>query len=276
MRRQWVKCWAVLAAALLGCGTTLVPEEDAEPYGSPEEAAQAARQLEEAPREWEPAWSVSPRLVEHGPRELKRVALTFDACSTRKVHEYDERIIHTLRELRAPATVFLGGAWAHEEAALVRELAADPLFELENHTYTHPHLPRVKDDARMLDELVRTQQVLRELTGRTPRYVRPPYGEYDARVVKLAAKAGLVTLQYDLASGDPDGGATKAKLVDWVLRKTRPGGIVVMHMNHKSFHTAEALPDIIRGLRARGFELVTVAQLLNEEEPRPVAASVLP
>jgi peptidoglycan/xylan/chitin deacetylase (PgdA/CDA1 family) len=53
-------------------------------------------------------------------------------------------------------------------------------------------------------------------------------------------------------------------MVDWVLKQASPGGIVVMHMNHKRFPTAEALPTIIKGLRKRGFELVTVGTLLDD------------
>jgi peptidoglycan/xylan/chitin deacetylase (PgdA/CDA1 family) len=108
------------------------------------------------------------------------------------------------------------------------------------------------------------------LTGRTPLLWRPPYGEYDARVVRIAAELGLTTIEYDLASGDPDQHATKEKLVEWVLKKVQPGSIVVMHINHRSFHTSEALPPIIKGLRARGFQLVTVGEMLRESHALPV------
>jgi peptidoglycan/xylan/chitin deacetylase (PgdA/CDA1 family) len=80
-------------------------------------------------------------------------------------------------------------------------------------------------------------------------------------------KAGMITIEYDLPSGDPDERATKPRLVDWVLKQAQPGSIVVMHINHKQFPTGEALPEIIQGLRKRGYELVTVGQLLNERPP---------
>ncbi len=52
--------------------------------------------------------------------------------------------------------------------------------------------------------------------------------------------------------------------MEWVLRKAQPGSIVVMHINHRKFHTSEALPGIIQGLRAKGYELVTVGRLLSD------------
>ncbi|HTS80625.1 MAG TPA: polysaccharide deacetylase family protein [Myxococcaceae bacterium] len=219
---------------------------------------------------------VTPEVVAHGRRDRKEIALTFDACSTRDPSRYDERVTKELLAAGAPATIFLGGSWAKEEQAQVKELASHPQFELGNHTFTHPHLPAVKDDARIRAELSRTQAEVKALTGQTPRFFRPPYGEYDQRVVRIAAELGLTTIEYDLPSGDPDAHATKEKLVHWVLSQAKPGGIVVMHINHVKFHTAEALPDIIAGLRKKGFTLVTVGQLVGELHPGVPAVGAAP
>jgi peptidoglycan/xylan/chitin deacetylase (PgdA/CDA1 family) len=210
-----------------------------------------------------PLLSVPPEVVTHGPRNEKRIALTFDACSTRDVSQYDELVTRTLIATHTPATIFLGGRWAVEEAAHVKALAANPLFELGNHSYTHPHMAAIVDEVRIRRELQRTQAEIHRLTGKTPKFFRPPYGEYNERLVKIAAELGLTTVEYDLASGDPDVHATKERLIHWVLQKAQPGSIVVMHINHLRFHTAEALPAIISGLRARGFELVTVGELIR-------------
>src|SRR5256885_1576200 len=104
---------------------------------------------------------------------------------------------------------------------------------------------------------------------------RPPFGEYDDRVVQIARSIGLRTVEYDLPSGDP--GAPTNKLVEWVLEKAQPGSIVVMHLNHVRFHTADALPEIIAGLRARGFTFVKVSDLAGGGAPAAVAsASAVP
>jgi len=85
--------------------------------------------------------------------------------------------------------------------------------------------------------------------------------------VKVASSLGLTTVEYDLPSGDPDPRVSTRRLVDWVVGRSRPGSIVVMHLNHPRFRTAEALPEIVAGLRARGFELVTVGELLGVAAP---------
>ena len=246
-------------------------------HPTPEGAAKAERDLSVAAALPVPALpAVTPEVVAHGRRDRKEIALTFDACSTRDVSQYDEPVTRALLAAGAPATIFLGGSWAREEAAQVKALASHPQFELANHTYTHPHLPALKDDARIRAELVRTQAEVKALTGQTPRFFRPPYGEYDQRVVRIAAELGLTTIEYDLPSGDPDAHATKERLVHWVLSQAKPGSIVVMHINHVKFHTAEALPDIVAGLRQRGYTLVTVGQLVSELHPGVPAVGASP
>ncbi|MFL5347616.1 MAG: polysaccharide deacetylase family protein [Hyalangium sp.] len=211
-----------------------------------------------------PIASFVPPVVHNGLRDDMRVALTFDACPT--TSEYDERITKVLQETRTPATIFLSGSWVKHSPQTVLELAHNPLFELGNHSYTHKHMTELKP-SEALAELLHTQAEIYNLTGQIPEYFRPPFGEFDTRLASEVGKAGLTAIEFDVASGDPDDHATKERLVPWVLKLARPGSIIVMHINHKQFHTAEALPDIIQGLRKRGYELVTVGQLLKERPP---------
>jgi peptidoglycan/xylan/chitin deacetylase (PgdA/CDA1 family) len=205
---------------------------------------------------------VAPMVVFHGPRNAKRIALTFDACSTRQPSYYDERVTEVLVDKKVPATIFLGGKWIEDNLDHARYLAPLPQFELGNHTFLHPHLTRV-DDARLREELAWTQDMLYTVTGRQATLFRAPYGEYDDRVVRFAAQAGMTTIQYDLASGDPDAHITKGRLINYVVTSVRPGSIVVMHINRRGWHTAEALPEIIDDLRYKGFTFTTVGELIS-------------
>jgi peptidoglycan-N-acetylglucosamine deacetylase len=213
-----------------------------------------------------PALPAVPAVViEHGSRDIKKVALTFDACATRKPSHYDERVTKVLVDTKTPATIFLGGKWMEEEPEHTKYLASMPQFELGNHSFLHPHMTRVSEK-RMREELKWTQEVMFTLTGRQATLFRPPYGEYDSTVVKTAAEMGLTTIEFDLPSGDPDVHATKEKLIKYVVRKARNGSIIVMHVNRHGWHTAEALPDIIAGLKKRGFTLVTVGELDRDRQ----------
>jgi peptidoglycan/xylan/chitin deacetylase (PgdA/CDA1 family) len=183
----------------------------------------------------------SADIVTHGSRDVPMVALTFDACPTKPPVELDDRIPAELVAAQAPATFFVSGRWAKTLPDAVRRLAAEPLFEIGNHTTRHPHLKKL-DTAHVRSELTDTQDILEGLAGRRPRWFRPPFGEVDARIAGEAASVGLGTINFDVASGDPAPGMTRARLVHAVLANVRPGSIVVLHANHRRFPTAEALP----------------------------------
>jgi len=204
---------------------------------------------------------VAPVIVEHGPRDSRKVALTFDACRTGLADEYDEKVVEVLLREKVPATIFMSGRWVDKNRDKTKYLSEQPQFEIANHSYYHPHMTE-EPDTRVLLELKRTQALLKKVTGRKALYFRPPYGEVDGRVAAIAAGIGLTTIQYDIASGDPDPKLSARRIAQGVLQEAKGGSIIVFHVNRNGVHTAEALPEIIAGLRQRGFELVTVGEML--------------
>ncbi len=190
------------------------------------------------------------------------IALTFDACPTVLADEYDGKVIDVLIREKVPATLFLSGRWVEKNQEKTKFLASLPQFEIANHSYYHPHMTEKSDD-RILRELRRTQALIKKVTGRSARFFRPPYGEVNEHLAELAAEAGLVTIEYDMPSGDPDPGLSGQAIARAILKNARGGDIIVFHMNRKGVHTAEILPGIIEGLRKKGFTLVTVGELLK-------------
>ena len=212
------------------------------------------------------AKKAQPAPIDHGPRDQKRVALTFDACSGPAPGKLDQGVVEALEAAGAHATFFLGGRWAEQDHARVKRLLQNPAFELESHTYHHRHLETL-GDAELASELARGSEALSPILGHAPTYMRAPYGEADARVVRAAKAAGLTTIGFDLPSGDPDPTFTAKRLTRWVLGSVRPGGIIVFHANGRGWHTAEALPGILAALKSQGYELVTIAELLGAATP---------
>lgn len=210
-----------------------------------------------------PAFAAPNNLViEHGPRNSHKIALTFDACPTSLPDEYDVKVIDILIREKVPATLFMSGRWVEKNPDRAKFLASQPQFEIAAHSYYHPHMTEKPND-RVMREFKRTQAIIKMVTGKIPRYFRPPFGEVDERVAKLAYDAGLTTIQYDVASGDPDPKLSPKKIVAGVLQDAKNGSIIVFHMNHRGVHTAEILPAVIRSLRKMGFGLVTVGELLE-------------
>lgn len=209
---------------------------------------------------------LEPGLIEHGDRTQPVIALTFDACqSPEQVTGYDEAVIDILTGSGTPATLFLGGLWLQHHFRQAQRLAANPLFELGNHSWSHADFTRL-DPAEMEAEIERTQEALVRLSGRQPTLFRFPAGSYTPAALSVVSRHGLRAIQWDVASGDPDPSLSTQAIVEQVLRQAQNGSIVVMHMNGASRRTAEALPAIIRRLREQGYTFVTVSQLLASEE----------
>ena len=204
------------------------------------------------------------QVLYHGSRNEKKIALTFDACPSSAHGGFDARIVQTLIDSGVPATFFLSGRWIVKHRNEAKKLSLVQGFELGNHSYSHPHCTTISDD-RIKQELEKTESLLKSIAGTSPKLFRPPYTETDQRVERIAKEIGLTTVMFDLASGDPDSTISRERLIRYVIRSARNGSIIVMHVNGRGWHTSEALPEIIKGLRARGFIFSKVSELLNAQ-----------
>ncbi len=118
-------------------------------------------------------------------------------------------------------------------------------------------LKRAEIDAQIL----RTSTAIRSATGVAPRLIRPPYGARNAKVDQAAARAGLAEVLWDVDTLDWK--KRNAKSVNKrVFTHARRGSIVLMHDIHPT--TVAAIPSVVRGLRLRGYTLVTISELLGQ------------
>jgi peptidoglycan/xylan/chitin deacetylase (PgdA/CDA1 family) len=175
-----------------------------------------------------------------------------------------------LKREGVPATLFLGGHWMWSHPEETRMLACTrgpdgrPLFELGNHSFLHGHFPH-ECDRDVCRELALTQAVEYRLTGQQGHVARAPYGECTPAAERAAAALGLTLVEWDVVTGDPDPHVSAAAIVRAVRERVRPGSIIIMHVNGRGRHTAEALPGVIAEIRRRGLHYVTVSALLSEE-----------
>lgn len=199
------------------------------------------------------------------------VALTFDACATNhQANGFDRAVFRILQAERVPVTVFLSGRWIEFHPAEARELAAQPWVELGNHAHRHPKLSSLSAD-EIAREIDRTEAAIQGL-GRRSVGLRPPFGDWDAQVAQVAASKNLPLVLWDVVSGDAGGHLSAAHVIDNVTRRTRRGSIVIFHINGRGPHTAQALPTVLRTLRARGLRFVSISTLLAGPHTRRVAA----
>lgn len=222
------------------------------------------------------------------PAGEKLIALTFDLCEQRgEVAGYDGAIVDFLRKEGVKATFFAGGKWMRSHGERAAQLIADPLFEVANHSETHPNL-RLLDAKAMQDEIagperdyeaaldgLKAKQCLpADGAGITPRpaLFRFPFGACNQAALDAVNNAGLLAIQWDVSTGDPSPGQSAQAIARAMVKETKPGSIVVSHANGRGWHTAEALPIAIPKLKALGYEFVTVSELLARGKPVVAAA----
>ncbi len=222
------------------------------------------------------------------PPGVKLVALTFDLCEQpSEIAGYQGGIVDFLRQNRIKATFFFGGKWMLSHRERAQQLMTDSQFEVANHTWTHRNL-RNLTGSTLTDEIRNAQtayeQVREELDtkqctapdGRTPAarqapkrlsLFRFPFGACSPQALTEAADMGLLPIQWDVSSGDPASAVSAATIAHNVLDSVRPGSIVLFHANGRGWHTEAALPAIVAGLKAKGYDFVTVSGLMAAGEP---------
>lgn len=220
------------------------------------------------------------------PKGKKLVALTLDLCEQPgEVAGYDGAIIDYLRRHDLKATLFAGGKWMRSHPERTRQLIADPRFELANHSEAHRNL-RLLSGAALAEEIAapqRTYEAAREqlaasqcvagretALARVPprmRLFRFPFGACNAAALAAVGDAGLLAVQWDLSTGDPSPTQSAEAIAAAIVRNVKPGSIIIAHANGRGHNTAAALPIALPKLRAAGYELVTVSELIAAGKP---------
>jgi peptidoglycan/xylan/chitin deacetylase (PgdA/CDA1 family) len=191
----------------------------------------------------------------------KQIALTFDSGWE---YKNTEALLNLLDEYNVKATFFARGLWVKDHPDLAKEIV-NRGHDLENHSLTHGHM-NTMTDAEVENEIRQTTDIIKETTGFLPQLFRPPYGEYDERMLRILEEEGypytiLWTVDsYDWAEEMNGVKITKDYLVDRVLKQASDNGIILMHVG--GYETIGALPEIITGLRSEGYELVKVNDML--------------
>jgi peptidoglycan/xylan/chitin deacetylase (PgdA/CDA1 family) len=205
------------------------------------------------------------QLVTHVETRDSIVALTFDDGPTA---QHADSILAVLRAERARATFYVLGADLQRNPELGRKIVADG-HVLGNHTWSHERMIG-RSLAMVRREVEDTDRQIRMAGERGPIHFRAPYSHKFVLLPWYLHRTGRINVSWNV---EPDGSAevaaTPEGIVSHVLDEVRPGSIILLHPWYASRETSrQALPGIIRGLRAQGYELVTVPELLSRGKPR--------
>jgi peptidoglycan-N-acetylglucosamine deacetylase len=195
----------------------------------------------------------------------KVIALTFDDGPN---EPYTTEVLDILNEYNVRATFFLVGYNVKLYPQVAQRMLKDEDV-IANHTYSHNANHALTFDSPK--DIALAQQTIISTTGVSPHLFRGPHGKKTPWELEAIKKEGLVDVFWSISTSEL-GGRSAEWEADDIIKKARPGGIILLHdgygtehntNNANKSHTVEMLPDIIRSLRAEGYRFVTVPELLN-------------
>jgi len=186
--------------------------------------------------------------------ERQAVAISFDASWGA---EYTLDILNTLDAYGIKSTFFLVNIWLQDYPDLAKEIVARG-HEIGLHSESHPHFTSLSGE-QMKEEVTSNAEMVRQVTGYDSKLFRPPFGDYDNRVMRTVEDLGYQVIQWSVDSLDWRN-LSADEITARVLKKIGPGDIVLFHNN--GLHTAEALPGILTQLKEKGLEVIPISELI--------------
>lgn len=165
-------------------------------------------------------------------------------------------------------TFFLDGSWLEKHPEEGKTLVKRG-HEIGNHAYHHPPMSRLTTD-KMKQEIGQTETLIEKTLGVQSKFFAPPSGDYNDRVVKVAADHGLFTVLWTADTVDWRPTSTPETMVNRIRSHVENGTLILMHPTDR---TVKALPEIIRTVKEKGLQLGTVAEVLSPKRVPPIEPS---
>ncbi len=171
-------------------------------------------------------------------------------------NEYIPAILETLKKNNCYATFFFVGTWVKDYPDLGRTIARAG-HEIGNHGYYHLHPASLTKD-QLQELIIENEKILNQEFGRTAKLFAPPYGEFNKKIVAFAEEIGYKTVMWTIDTIDWKNPAPEV-LVKRVLNNLQNGALILAHPTEV---TAKTLPLLISEIKKRGYEIVTVSELI--------------
>lgn len=192
-----------------------------------------------------------------GSKESKGIAFT---CNVDWGSEYLPDMLKIFKASNIKVAFFVTGKWAENNTELLK-LIADSGHIIGNHGHSHRDHSKLDYEQNRI-EIEKTQDIIKGITGKTPEYFAPPSGAYNANTIKASEDLGCKVILWSIDTIDwkRDGVQNIIARVD---KKAHGGGIVLMHPTDQ---TLEALETIINNIRGKGFEILSLEDIVNTIE----------
>lgn len=207
--------------------------------------------------------------------DRKAVALTFDISWGDKT---PDKVLDVLKKYNQKATFFLSGPWSNHYTGIVKRIV-DEGHEVASHGQDHVNLSQISKE-QITANIKSAHDILVNVSGTSPRYFRPPNGDYDDLVILAARELGYETIIWAVDSLDWKNPGV-SYIVERISKLSFPGAIILFHASDSARETDQALPMVLENLKTAGYEIMPLGQLMSlgkpaRDDPRGRPRSELP
>ena len=174
-------------------------------------------------------------------------------------NEFIPDILETLNDSKVKATFFFDGSWVKKNPDLAKLIHLNG-HEIGNHAYSHPDLKQKSKD-ETVEELKKTNDVIQAAIGIKPEWFAPPSGSFNMQTIQVANELSMKTILWTVDTVDWKKPETN-EMVNRILSGVGNGSMVLMHPTKP---VAEGLGSMITGIKAKGYQLGTVSDLMSEK-----------
>ncbi|MCU0849084.1 MAG: polysaccharide deacetylase family protein [Spirochaetes bacterium] len=206
--------------------------------------------------------------------DKKIIALTFDGCGGTAGKRLDWKIINYLKKEGIPATLFVSGNWIdlNHDAFLI--LSSSGLFDIANHGLEHRplsvrgfeiyNMTGTRSVSEAVDEVELNARKIRDITGKSPAFYRSAGAHYDDIGVRLVYDLGETPVNFTGTPNDSDLSLHEDRVFENIIRNSRSGSIILLHMNHPEKNTGIALARAVKFLKEKGFSFVKLRDYVDD------------
>ncbi len=235
-----IPAFLLCALSMIGCTPVLTPTQQTTPALSEQ-----------------PTIPLSAEKVYKGPTTKKRVALTYDM---EKFDPATDKLLQILRLNNVQSTFFILGTFVLESPKELQKIVQEG-HEIGNHSWSHSLFTKISDKA-VLDDITKLEQAVFDKTGvSTKPLLRAPYGESTESQRKLFTTLGYREIYWTIDTNDWKDTMSAQKLMQEVLKKVKPGSIILMH--NIGDYTVESTATLIPALQQQGYQIVPVSWLFE-------------
>jgi peptidoglycan/xylan/chitin deacetylase (PgdA/CDA1 family) len=185
----------------------------------------------------------------------KWIALSFDDGPA----ESTSQVLDILKENEAEAAFFCVGKKISGNEGLISRMVREGHI-IGNHSFSHHTLFDFFSSGKMLTDMTQMNQLVKDITGLTPRFFRPPYGVTNPNLKKAVMLGGFISIGWSVRSYDTVI-RNQHRLLYKILSAIKPGAILLLHDTSET--TVAILPELLKAIQQKGFQIVRLDKMIN-------------